>query len=161
MPKYKIEEKRSQMDFNHARTDEQKNLMEKIAKDAVCPFCKENFMKYHPKPILKENAHWLITENMSPYEGTKIHLIAVYKDKHVTMSNEIPLKHMGQMFELINWAIEKYNIEGGTILIRFGNSSYTGGSVDHFHAHLIIGNAKGTDKDAMKMKKKVGYMKAR
>ncbi|MBT3356634.1 hypothetical protein HN784_00105 [bacterium] len=161
MTKYKEEEKRALMDFNHARTDEQKDLMEEIAQDGVCPFCQENFIKYHPKPILKENAHWFLTENMSPYKGTRIHFITVYKDKHVTMSNEIPSEHMGQMFELINWAIEKHKIEGGAILIRFGDSSCTGGSVDHFHAHLIIGNAKGTDEGAFKIKKKVGYMKAK
>ncbi len=159
MSKYKEEEKRSQMDFNHARTKEQIELMEEIAQDGVCPFCKENFTKYHPKPILKENEHWFLTENMSPYKGTHIHLITVYKDKHVTMASEIPSSHMGQMFELINWATKEYHIKGGSILIRFGDSAYTGGSVDHFHAHLIIGNTKGTDKDAVKMKKKVGYMK--
>ena len=161
MNKYKKKEKRALMDFNHARTKEQVELMEEIAKDGVCPFCQENFTKYHPKPIIKENKHWFLTENMSPYKGTRVHLITVYKDKHVTMSREIPDKHMPEMFELINWAIEKHKIEGGSILIRFGDSSYTGGSVDHFHAHLIIGNAKGTDKNAVKMKKKVGYMKSK
>ena len=42
----------------------------------------------------------------------------------------------------------------------FGNdSALTGGSVDHFHAQLLVGNAKGTDKEYDKMKIKLGYKK--
>lgn len=156
---YTKNQKTTHLDFNHARTKEQVELMKKIDKDGVCPFCSEHFKKYHPKEILKENDWWFLSENMSPYEGTELHLIAVYK-KHSTITTEIPSDHMAQMFDILNWAIKEYDIKGGSILIRFGDTAYTGGSVNHFHSHLIVGNAKGTDSNAQSLKKKMGYKKS-
>ena len=142
----------------NARTEEQKKLMAQIESDGVCPFCSEHFRRYHPKPILKESDFWFVTENMSPYEGTKIHLIFVYK-KHVTLTSEIEPEATKDLFELISWAEKKYRMVGGSFFVRFGKSEITGGSVDHFHAQLIVGNAKGTDKKYDKLKVKLGYKK--
>jgi diadenosine tetraphosphate (Ap4A) HIT family hydrolase len=154
--KYIKKEKIGFLDFNHARTPKQIELMRKIAEDGVCPFCPEYFTKYHPKPILKETKWWYATENMNPYEGTRVSLIFVYK-KHTTLPSEISSEGAKQLFELIGWAEKEFQIEGGSFFIRFGKTEYTGGSVEHFHAQLIVGNAKGTDAEYEKLKVKLGY----
>jgi diadenosine tetraphosphate (Ap4A) HIT family hydrolase len=154
--KYTKKEKIGYLDFNHARTPEQIEVMRKIVDDGVCPFC--HFTVYHRKPILKESKWWYVSENMSPYEGTKIHLIFIYK-KHATMTSEIDPEAAKELFSLIGWTERKYKMKGGSFFVRFGSSEMTGGSVDHYHVQLIVGNAKGTDKKYDKLKVKLGYKK--
>lgn len=146
------------LDFTHARTEEQIKLMEKIEKDRVCPFCPEYFKKYHPKPILKESDWWIVSENMAPYEGTRVHILFVYK-KHIPSLSDLDPEAMSDLLELINWTIKEYSIEGGAFFIRFGDTRYTGGSVDHLHAQLITGTAKSDDESRDKLKVKLGYKK--
>jgi diadenosine tetraphosphate (Ap4A) HIT family hydrolase len=154
--KYTKEEKIGYLDFNHARTPEQIEVMRRIVEDGVCPFC--HFETYHSKPILKEGKWWFVSENMSPYVGTQLHLIFVYKE-HATMSSEINPEAAKEVFELLSWAEKEYAREGGSFFVRFGKTEMTGGSVDHYHVQLIVGNAKGTDKEYDKLKVKLAYKK--
>ena len=147
------------VDLNHARNDRQREIMEKIAKDGVCPFCPENLLKYHSKPIIKETDWWFLTENMNPYEGARVHLLLIYK-KHVELPNDVSPEGLKDLFGLIDWAIKKFKIAGGALLIRFGETGYAGGSVNHLHVHLIAGSAKINDPDAESLKVKVGYKRA-
>lgn len=136
-----MEEKNSSgLNFQNARTPEQIELMQKIAQDGVCPFCAEHFKKYHPKPILKETDYWFFTENMSPYKGTKYHFIFVYKPAHIRSASEMAPEALADLFALINGAIAEYKIPGGSFFMRFGDTKYTGSSVEHLHAHLIMGD---------------------
>lgn len=149
----------SKAGLNHgeARTEEQKNLMKKIEADGVCPFCEEHFRKYHPKSILKETDSWFFTENMSPYEGTTHHFIFVYKPSHICFTSELSAGARVELFDLINWAIAEYKIVGASFFMRMGEGSYTGGSIEHFHAHLISGVEKSDDTEGLKVK--LGYKK--
>lgn len=145
------------LDHSEARTDAQKTLMAQIEADGVCPFCAEHFRKYHPKPIIKETDSWFFTENMSPYEGTTKHFLFVYKIAHVTTPSEITPESRADLFELIDWAIQKYDIEGGSFFMRFGKGGYNGSSVEHLHAQLIVGVEKSDDTEGLKVK--LGYKK--
>ena len=58
------------VETKNARNKDYKQILEKIIKDKVCPFCWENIEKYHTKPILERRNYWLITENFYPYENT-------------------------------------------------------------------------------------------
>ncbi len=137
---------------DNARTDEQKKLMAQIEKDGVCPFCVAHFTKYHPKPILKETDSWFLTTNMSPYEGTKHHFLLVYKKAHVLLPSEITPESRANLFDLINWTIEHHHIEGGAFFMRFGDHRYTGGSVEHLHAHIIVGDVDAPDHQPIRVK---------
>lgn len=145
------------LDHSEARTDEQRELMKKIEEDGVCPFCAEYFTKYHPKPIIKETASWFLTENMSPYEGTKHHFLFVYKTSHATKPTEVTDGGQAELFSLMNWAIEEYNIEGGSFFMRFGGGGYTGSSVEHLHAHLLVGAERTESSEGLRVK--LGYKK--
>lgn len=140
--------------LNHreVRTEEQKSLMAKIEEDGVCPFCEEHFRKYHPKPIIKETESWFFTENMSPYEGTAHHYIFVYKPAHIRFPSELTNEARIELFDLIDWAIKEYAIPGGSFFMRFGDGTYTGGSVEHLHAHLISGVEESDDTEGLRVK---------
>ncbi len=128
--------------------------MERIKKDNVCPFCEEHFLKYHTKPILKKGKHWIITENFQPYEGTKHHLIAVSRT-HVTSFEKLSSAAQAELFSLFGAQVKKRAIKGGALFMRFGNTDYTGGSVEHLHAQLISGAKRS--KNAEPLSTYLGY----
>lgn len=145
------------LDHSEARTEEQKQLMAQIETDGVCPFCAEYFEQYHPKPIIKQTDSWFVTENMSPYEGTTIHLLFVYKPKHTNSPKDLSPEDTVDLFSLISEQIKERNIPGGAFFMRFGEGGYNGSSVEHLHAQLIVGEPKSEDTEGLRVK--LGYKK--
>jgi diadenosine tetraphosphate (Ap4A) HIT family hydrolase len=143
----------SKAGLNHAnaRTKEQVELMAKIEADGVCPFCSEHFKKYHPKPILKETEYWYVTENISPYEGTSYHFLFVYKPAHITIPSEILPSALVNLFDLVSGLIKEYDMKGGGFFMRFGDTKWNASSVEHIHAHIIVGGEEGVNKEKIKV----------
>lgn len=112
-----------------------KNVLKTIEKTEKCPFCKENF-KYHKNPILKKGKDWFITKSSWPYKNTQYHFLII-SEKHKENFEELKLLDFRTVSALANWAIEKYKIKGGGLVLRFGETDYTGSSVCHLHFHLI------------------------
>ncbi len=151
---FNVYERREDKDFvniANGRTTDQITLMEKIKKDGVCPFCPEHLRKYHPKPILKESDFWFVTENMSPYPGTKFHFLFIAK-RHFTLPAEMTEQELIDWHRLVNIIISEKEILGGALVIRFGDTHFTGGSVDHFHSHLIMGDVDAPGHQSVKVK---------
>ena len=113
------------------------NVIAKIKEDGVCPFCEKNLPNYHKKPILKKGKYWLLTDNMYPYEGAKYHLLFVHRE-HIDHLRKMTTEAWAELYELVEEAIKERNIKGGAFLMRFGETSYTGASVTHLHANLIV-----------------------
>lgn len=126
------------VNLSHARTDFQKEVMERIKRDNVCPFCEKHFLTYHTKPIIKRGKFWLLTENFQPYEGSRHHLLLVSR-KHVTHFETLSSAAQAEFFSLASSELSTRGVTGGTLLMRFGNTDYTGGSVEHLHAQIISG----------------------
>lgn len=136
------------VNLSHARTAFQREVMKKIVRDKVCPFCMKHFLKYHTKPIIKEGEYWVLTENFEPYKGTKHHLLAVSK-KHVERFEKLSPAAQAELFSLFGDEVRKRKIPGGAIFMRFGNTDYTGGTVEHLHAQLITGGKRGRGKEPL------------
>lgn len=122
----------------HARTDFQRDVMKRIKKDGVCPFCMEHFLKYHTKPILLRGRYWVITQNFEPYAGSKAHLIAIYK-KHTEHFDSVPPKALAELFSGFKKLATRRKVRGGTLFMRFGDTDYTGATVAHLHVQLVSG----------------------
>lgn len=122
----------------NARLEDQRQVMEEILKAGFCPFCPEHLTKFHKKPILKETAHWFLTENQWPYENTRIHLLAIYK-KHVETLGELEPEAGKELFELGQWVETHFDLSSGalTMGMRFGDPESSGATVRHLHAQLI------------------------
>ena len=100
----------------------------------------------------------MVSENMSPYAGTKLHLIIVYKE-HAIMPGEIKPEAYAELSEIFKWAEKKYKLKAGSFFMRFGDTCYTGGSVNHAHIQFLLGSAKSDDANKDKLKVKLGYKK--
>ncbi len=118
-----------------------KKVIKKIVDDGVCPFCPDQLANYHKNPILEENDYWIATENMYPYEGAKHHIIFISK-KHLTEISELDPSAWQNLQEIVNSISKRLKIKGGTLFMRFGDTKFTGASVNHLHAHLISPHQK-------------------
>ena len=114
-----------------------KKVIEKIAEDKVCPFCRENLEIYHKNPIIKETDYWILTTNMYPYKNTLHHFLLIHKN-HITDSKDIRPEAWTELHHHLNWLTDKYNIPGGTFFMRCGETSHTGASVTHLHAQMVV-----------------------
>jgi len=129
--------KNKHVDLDNAREDEQKAVMKDILDADHCPFCIENLKKYHQPPIIRETKYWRLTKNQWPYRHTKLHLLAIYKD-HVTALAELESKAGSELIELFQWVEKKYHVPGGGWAMRFGDTDYSAGTVNHLHAQFLV-----------------------
>jgi len=147
----------TQVNMRHSRTTMQSEAMERSKKDRVCPFCHdfcgENTPIYHTKPILNKTAWWAVTENFEPYSGSKVHLLLIYRGGHVTMPSEIPTEGWADLGHIVEWAIREYKLPAGGFFFRFGDTDYTGATINHFHAQIIFGGEKYGER----LRVKLGY----
>lgn len=131
---------REHVNTNNARLEDQKNALDKIRDGNFCPFCSREYMETeHPHPIILENDHWFATKNRWQYEGAKVHLLLVYKGDHITHTKELSDKAWTSLREITNRLCDQFSIPGGTFIMRFGDSQYTGATVTHLHAQIVSG----------------------
>lgn len=124
------------VDPYYARTAEYAAILQQIIADGKCPFCPEHF-KYHEGEVIKENVHWYVINNMRPYENTDKHILVICK-RHCVHFNELKDAEILTWRLLINELIHEFNILGGGMALRFGETRYTGATVCHLHFHLIV-----------------------
>jgi ATP adenylyltransferase len=144
------------LNLENARFPEQLNQMEDLAKKGICPFCRKDFEIHHKEPVLREGKNWLVTKNDYPYEGSKLHLLLVYK-KHVDSIEKISEKGITELFNHIKWIRKEFKIPGGAFVMRFGDIHYNGASIYHLHAHVIAGYKQNPNSESLKIK--IGYKK--
>lgn len=123
------------IEMRNCRTDEQRRAMKEILDAGVCPFCASNFHRWHKKPLLWSGDHWFVSENMWPYPGSKIHLVAFLK-YHAEGPEDMSVAEFGELHTILVWAMKEYGIKGGGLYMRFGECLWTGGTVRHIHAHI-------------------------
>ena len=118
------------------RTGNQLQTMRIIRLANHCPFCPENLLLYHKKPILWEGKHWILTENQWPYPGKNIHLLLVSK-RHIENAGSITVEEWEEFHNTVTKIENEYGFIGGAICMRSGNPVLSGASVKHIHAQII------------------------
>jgi dihydrofolate reductase len=134
------EKAKNMVDKRYAKGKMYKKVINEISSKKVCPFCPETF-KWHTKPILKHQNSWFITENFNPYKSAEFHFLII-GEEHKEDLSELSSVDWKSITSLCTWAIKKYKIKGGGIIIRFGDTLYTGATVKHLHLHLISPKVK-------------------
>lgn len=119
-----------------AKDKHYEGVLNEIAEEKVCPLCPKT-MHWHTKQILKRRNGWLITENFNAYNNTAHHLLIV-SPTHKEKLGELTRRDWQSLIHLLNWAVKKFSIKGGGVAIRFGDTRWTGATVAHLHAHLIV-----------------------
>lgn len=129
--------KNSHINLGNARVAEQRQVMKKILAEDHCPFCSENFSTYHSQPLIKETKFWMLTTNQWPYANTQLHLLAVYKP-HATTLAELEPQAGAELIELLQWAEREFEVPGGGWAMRFGDTDYSAGTINHLHVQFLV-----------------------
>ncbi len=128
--------KKPVVDLENYRCDEQLALMKTIAESGECPFCMENFGQHQVDETLFDGTYWLLTYNRWPYKNTKVHLLAIYKE-HAEDLHEVEPAAGQELIEIFQWAAAHFQVPGGGFVMRFGDTNFSAGSVQHLHAQFI------------------------
>jgi ATP adenylyltransferase len=142
------------MNIRNARVPAQRAQMEDISKRGICPFDDEYLRETHREPIEDQSEWWSVTKNDYPYEGTEVHYLLICRP-HVTRPDEIPPEAMAEFGRHIARLAKNY--PGGVVLMRWGDTSMTGATISHLHAHFIVGGP--AREGAEKLKASIGFMK--
>jgi ATP adenylyltransferase len=133
------------VDKKNARTPEQHAVYEEIEKKGFDPFEMEHFKKHHPHPILYKNTSWFLTYNAFPYKDLSLHLLLVHLD-FITSIEQITPQGWSDLQEIIGYCVREFNLTSGGFFMRFGDTTKTGGTVSHLHAHIVVTDGGPTDR---------------
>lgn len=117
------------------------NTLNKIVAGGFCPFCEEHLFKHHRQPLIYRSRHWLVTENAWPYKGVRLHFLFITRT-HIEKTEDISPAGWLELHKLYKKLMERHRLTGATLMIRSGDTKITGASVNHLHAHLVIGAAR-------------------
>lgn len=123
-------------------------VIDDIAKEKICPFCPEHIHRIHPNPIV-EKTYWLVTDNAYPYKPVKQHLLLVHK-AHIETVAELSKEAWSELQDIIVELSKDKNMAGGALMMRFGDTKYTGASVTHLHAQVVQGDPDSPEYDKTK-----------
>ncbi|MPN00817.1 hypothetical protein SDC9_148015 [bioreactor metagenome] len=139
------------ININNTRLEDQKEVMEAIGEAALCPFCLENLRKYHKQPILKEGKYWILTKNQWPYEHSKEHFLLIYR-QHACRLQDLDPAAGEELFRFLAELEKDWQLPGGALAMRFGDTDYSAGSVNHLHAQLIVPDIEQADFQPVRVK---------
>jgi diadenosine tetraphosphate (Ap4A) HIT family hydrolase len=119
----------------NARHADQAERMRELEAAGVCLFCSG---EDDPDVVLQER-DWTVRRNAYPYRNTRLHLLVV------------PRRHVADLLDLTDtelagfWSVgralrERYDLTFYGLGARCGDCRYTGGTIEHVHVHLVVGD---------------------
>lgn len=151
--------KKQRVDTKNAtvvRRGDYASTLEAIIAGGFCPFCEEHLFKHHKKPLLHKGKYWLVTENAWPYKGARFHFLFIARP-HIEKTEDMPPAMWNELQQLYIKLAKHHQLKGATLMVRSGDTKITGASVNHLHAHLIVGSQR--TKNTKPIRALVGFEK--
>jgi len=137
------------LDLDNARYPDQIATMQASLQAGESPFLPANLAKYHHLPVIKQGQYWYITANQWPYPHTARHFLII-SNEYWTRLDQITPEAASEVLALANWLQKEYNVPGGALCIRFGDTDYSGASIDHLHWQFIMPDVPAADYDRVR-----------
>jgi diadenosine tetraphosphate (Ap4A) HIT family hydrolase len=134
-----------------ARHEEQVKQMTDLMERGVCAFCRENIENEQKEPIEVETEHWVVKKNDYPYENTRLHLLLISK-QHVSSVAQLPAEARHDFTDVISQLEQDRKLTSYTVGMRSGDMRFTGSSVEHLHAHLVVGDTDNPNHEPVRFK---------
>jgi len=96
-----------------------------------------------------------VTTNQWPYKHTKHHFLIIYKE-HATGLKDADTAAGNELLEMSEWLVDKYDIPGGGLVMRFGDTDYSAGTVNHLHAQLLCPDIYHVEYKSKPVRVKIG-----
>ena len=114
-------------------------MVDKLLK-RQCPFCQ---IDHSVNTVLYENESWRIWVN--PFASKKnqaLHLVIPHK-RHITHIGDMDLQSGKDLAEMFRWASVEFNLQGGGVMMRFGDPTLNAGTVRHLHCNIQVPSGTG------------------
>lgn len=134
-----------------SRSAKQTGQMSDLAARGICAFCPEHIHTEQREPIELQTHHWTVKKNDYPYEQTKLHLLLIPKE-HVATLSELTHDALLDLPETIVKVEKQWKLKHYAVGIRSGDMHHTGGSVEHLHAHIVVGDTDAPDHEPVRFK---------
>jgi ATP adenylyltransferase len=121
------------------RTGDQLAEMLRLEAAGICLFCPESLRSHARQDVLFETRHWAVTPNAFPYRGTKLHLLVV-PQRHVNDMLDLDEEALADFWTALKRIRERYSLDHYGLGVRNGNCSFTGATIAHVHAHVLVGD---------------------
>ncbi|MBQ6450193.1 hypothetical protein IJJ08_04840 [bacterium] len=132
------------LDLDNARWPDQIATMQACLDNCESPFLPQNLAKYHHLPVIKQGKYWYITKNQWPYDHTRQHYLII-ANQYWTKLEHITPEAGAEALQLAQWLKDYLNIPGGALCIRFGDTNYSGATIDHLHWQFIVPDIEAPD----------------
>ncbi len=136
------------VNLQNARPGGYDKVIADIAQKRVCPFCPDQLTNFHKNPVERKK-YWIVTDNMYPYKPTRMHKLVIHSE-HIEHAKDISPEAWQELQEILLELIEKETLTGGTFIMRFGETRFTGASVTHLHANIAQSNPEDPTYDPQK-----------
>lgn len=137
--------------FEVARHRAQLEQMKDLSRRGVCAFCYEHIGIEQREPIEIETEHWVVKKNDYPYAGSSLHLMMIPK-AHVRTFGDLNQAARADFAEAIAQTEKHYKLTSYALGMRSGDFRYNGGSVEHLHAHIVVGETDNPDHQPVRFK---------
>ncbi len=139
--------------IENARVPQQAADMHALQAANACLFCPEG-LALKGKKVLHRGTYWYVTPNDYPYKGTTVHVIIV-PVRHLTKIEDLNVEEFLELQKMIAWVNKEFEIKGAGLFCRYGDTTYNGATINHFHIHVAQGHQK--TKDATPVFAVIGY----
>jgi diadenosine tetraphosphate (Ap4A) HIT family hydrolase len=121
------------------RTEEQLAEMRRLEAAGICLFCPESLREHARQRVIIQTRHWSVTPNAFPYQGTRLHLLLV-PDQHVNDMLDLEEEALGDFWTAMREIRRRYDLDHYGLGVRNGNCTFTGATITHVHAHVLVGD---------------------
>ncbi|MDO8591905.1 MAG: HIT family protein [bacterium] len=140
----------SQYNPKVARTPAQLEKMKDLMKRGVCIFCPK-YIHEDLEKVEIETDYWMVKKNAYPYEGTRLHILLIPK-AHVSIFSKLPKPAQAEFVGLVVRCEKHYKLVSYAMGIRAGDMRFNGGSIEHLHAHIVVGDTDNPKHEPVRFK---------
>lgn len=137
--------------LGNSRNSEQLAEMRRLQRESKCLFCAEHLEAEPANRVLMRTASWSITQNRYPYAGAKLHFLVI-PNRHVADITELPEDVLADFWIALKWVKSTYGLAFYGLGARCGDCRFTGGTIQHLHVHVIVGDVEDPDHQSVRLK---------
>jgi len=137
--------------FGNARTGDQLAEMRRLDAAGICLFCPDGLARHARQRILLRTRHWSVTPNEFPYQGTSLHLLLV-PDQHAADLLDLSEEVRQDFWEALAAVAREHELSHYGLGVRNGDCRYTGATIRHVHAHVLVGDTADADAPPVRMR---------
>jgi diadenosine tetraphosphate (Ap4A) HIT family hydrolase len=125
--------------LGNARHPDQTEQMRRLEAAGVCIFCPGHVDAPDDPDVVLTAPHWVVRRNAYPYANTRLHLLLVPR-RHVADLLDLSDAELAGFWEVGRALRARYGLEYYGLGARCGDCRFTGGTIEHVHVHLVVGD---------------------